>query len=102
MRRASSPRKSRTTCPCSPRAEGERAVTARRIRALAGTLLVIAALALAARVGLSSSSATGRLAPALPREALVGAHLSLTRVLAGASGRPVLVVFGASWCGPCA
>jgi thiol-disulfide isomerase/thioredoxin len=75
---------------------------ARRLRLLAGTLVFAVALAAAAVFGLASHAATGRQAPALPREALVGGAVTLASLRAAAKARPALVVFWASWCGPCA
>ena len=65
-------------------------------------LAITAAVAMLAVLGLASSSSTGRLAPELPRERLAGAPVTLSSLLAGAGGRPAVVVFWASWCGPCA
>jgi thiol-disulfide isomerase/thioredoxin len=76
---------------------------ARRWRTLGGTLAVLAALALLAVFGLASdrSASTGRRAPELPREHLAGPPATLASLLAGAGGRAAVVVFWASWCGPC-
>jgi thiol-disulfide isomerase/thioredoxin len=66
--------------------------------------VVAAAVVVLAMFGLASdrSPGSGRTAPALPRERLAGAPITLAGLLAGAGDRPALVVFWASWCGPCA
>jgi cytochrome c biogenesis protein CcmG/thiol:disulfide interchange protein DsbE len=77
----------------------------RRLRLLGWTALIgVAAVALVV-LGFASKGSTrgGAPAPELPREHLVGpASTSLSTLLRGAAGRPVAVVFWASWCDPCA
>jgi thiol-disulfide isomerase/thioredoxin len=66
-------------------------------------ILTAGALAALAVFGLRSggSPSVGRRAPSLPRERLAGMPVSLASLTAGAGGRSVVIIFWASWCGPC-
>jgi thiol-disulfide isomerase/thioredoxin len=75
----------------------------RGLRLAVTIALGCAAIAALAVFGLKSSgtSKRGKQAPALPREHLGGAAVTLPSLLASAHGHPALVVFWASWCEPC-
>jgi cytochrome c biogenesis protein CcmG, thiol:disulfide interchange protein DsbE len=73
--------------------------TGRRVLAWVLAGLLVAGLLV---VGLSGKGASaGRAAPALPRELLAGSPVTLASLRSVAAGRAALVVFWASWCGPC-
>jgi cytochrome c biogenesis protein CcmG, thiol:disulfide interchange protein DsbE len=64
--------------------------------------VVLAAAAALLAVGLAGKgTGAGRRAPALPREGLGGAPVTLPSLLASGGGHPALVLFWASWCTPC-
>jgi len=77
---------------------------ARRLRLVAVGVVVAGVAFVFVVLGLSSngSTASARRAPALPAETLTGPRVTISSLLGRPGANAALVVFWASWCGPCA
>ena len=68
---------------------------------LGPAVIALAAIAALAFFGLRPERTPAIRAPELPRERLAGAQVTIPSLVASGHGRPSLVLFWASWCGPC-